>query len=1737
MTRKTENQSLRDPSTSAHLIRRRRLAGLRLLCSTLFASLSIAAYGQVTTYHYDNNRTGANLSESILTTANVNTTTFGKLFSLAVDGQIYAQPLYVPSVSISQQGVHNVVFIATENNSLYAFDADTGGSPLWHVNFGTPMPYTVCCASRDLFPQIGITSTPVIDMSSGLLYVVAETYVSGTANFTLHAIDITTGADKLTPAVIAGSVPGNGTDNVGGVVTFKALNEWQRPGLLLLNGNVYFAFGSHQDANPYHGWLFGYSAAALQQTAIFNFSRDSEESGVWQGGVAPAADANGNIYLETGNGALTVNTGGRDYGDSIVKIGTSGTPAILDYFSPNTESADDANDWDLGSSGPLLIPGTSLGIAGGKDGKLYIFNTANLGQFHAGADQIVQEWQATFAYAGGVGGFWGGNYIYYNSTVYGFGERDFLKTWAFNGSQFSTTAGSQSTFMVPASGISNDPAMSISANGTVAGTAIVWAAFSSDGIADGSVQPGVFYAFDASNVATVLWNSNQNSAQDSSGSWAKWCPPIVANGKVYLASFDNVVNVYGLLAASSGGGTLTGSGTSATTAVSLTAEGSADWVHWGDASLNRKAGVTPQITTYSVIGGGGTQIYTNDARTLSWSDGTPTATGSNTNGLYTSGTGIGFSFTAPADTTTRVLTVHVGGYSGSGTLTAHLSDRSAPNYVDNTTVVSGLYDRNYTLTYSAASAGQTLSVSWVTASGTGNADLNGAALSQQSGTSISATAGTPQTATVNNAFASTLQATVKDANNNPLSGVTVTFTAPATGAGAAFSGSATATATTNATGIAIAPALTANSKAGSYTVTASAPGAGGTASFSLTNLAAAPASVAATAGTPQTAAVNAVFATALQATVKDSSSNPVSGVTVTFTAPATGASAAFGGSATATATTNASGVATSPKPTANSQAGAYTVTASAAGVATTASFSLTNTAQTAGSISASAGTPQSASVNSAFATALQATVKDTNNNPMSGVSVTFTAPASGAGAAFSGSATATATTNASGIAIAPGLTANGQAGAYTVTASAAGVATPANFSLTNTAVSTSGGALTGSGTSASTASSLTTVGPTDWVHWGDASLNRKAGVTAQISTYSVVGSGTVHTYSNDPRTLSWSDGTPTATGSNDTGLYISGTKNGFSFTVPADTTTRVLSVYVGGWNSSGTLTAHLSDGSAADFVNTTTAASAQYDGNYTLSYNAASAGQTITISWVMASGAGNVTLNGAALSSQQQAGTATISASAGTPQSAIVNSAFTTALQATVKDAGNNPMSGVTVTFAAPATGAGAAFSGSATATATTNASGIAIAPALTANSQTGTYSVTASATGVATTASFSLTNLAQTPSSITATAGTPQSATVNSAFTTALQATVKDAGNNPVSGVTVTFTAPATGASAAFSGSATATATTNASGIAIAPALTANSQTGTYTVTASAAGVATAASFSLTNLAQTPSSISASAGTPQSATVNSAFATALQATVKDSSNNPVSGVSVTFTAPATGAGAAFSGSATATTTTNASGIAIAPGLTANGQAGAYTVTASAAGVATPANFSLTNTVVSAGGGALTGSGTSASTASSLTAVGPTDWVHWGDASLTRKAGVTAKISTYSPVGSGAAHTYNNDPRTLSWSDGTPTATGSNDSGLYISGTKNGFSFTVPADTTTRVLSIYVGGWNSSGTLTAHLSDGSAADFVDTTTAASAQYDRNYTLTYNAASAGQTITISWVMASGAGNVTLNGAAF
>jgi Bacterial Ig-like domain (group 1) len=2225
-----------------------------LLLVAMMSATAVVGQVAVTTYHNDNSRNGINANETILTTANVNKNSFGKLFSRTVDGQVYGQPLYIPNVPIPGKGVHNVVYVVTMHDSVYAFDADSPNqsAPLWQVSMGTPPNNTngVCgCLSIDIQGEVGILSTPVIDYASAnvaasTLYVVAETAESGAVVFRLHALDITTGQDKLNSIVIQGSSNG---------IAFAPHQQWQRPGLLLLNGAVYIAFGSHQDTTPYHGWLYSYSynsvASTWQQLGVLCLTcgggSKAYEGGIWQGGVAPAADAAGNIYVETGNGGFDASNG--NYGDSVVKINGSNLQ-VLDYFAPSTQAQDDTQDWDLGSSGPVLIPGTNLGLAGGKDGKMYVFNTTTglLGQFHTPTDTIAQEWQATFSYnSSNAGGFWGGNYIFYNNTMYGFGERDALKAWSFNPNtlQFNTSAPTSSTsFLVPNS-ISDDPSLGISVNGTTPGSAVLWTTFSTSGSKqNGTAFPGVLQAYDATSVVAPIWVSDgdTNTARDTLGNWAKFAPPTVANGKVYVPTWGSAstlsggLDVYGLF------------GDSSTAPVNLTTEGTADWIHWGDASLNRKAGVSPQISNYTVVGGGTPLTFPDDLRSLSWTDGAPTASNTgDTNGVYVGPLGQGFSFTAPADTTPRTLVVHVGGYLSGGTFTAHLSDGSSPDIIDTTplvgpTVNSGKYDRNYTIPYAAASAGQTLTVTWVMSAGAGdgNVTLEAAALQ---GPSMNASAGTPQIAPVSTAFATALQATVTDSTGNPISGVSVTFTAPGTGpsgkfgasltaivttnvsgiatapvftantlagpytvtatasgynsvifslsnttggasgtqasggtpqttpintvfaaplqatvtdtggnpvsgttvtftaptsaATATFSGSATASAITNASGVATAPALTANGVSGSYTVTASA-GVGVPASFNLINIGAAggalqgsgnsssaaanlttegvvdwvhwgdgstnslnrkasvpaqlsnytvvgtggtlntynndprslnwsdgtptptstnnlagiyigtnngfsftaPAdtvgrtlilhvggynsagtltahlsdnsapdfidttsitgnsydrnytltyvsasagqtltvtwkmiaatgsgnvtlnaaalaggsgSIAATGGTPQNTAVSTAFTTALQVMVTDSAGNPVNGAAVTFTAPASGPSATFGGSATATAVTNATGVATAPTLTANNQTGSYAVVASFLGAATPASFSLSNGTGSPASILASAGTLQSTPANTSFATALQATVKDAAGNPIGGLTVTFTAPSSGAGGAggtFGGSATATGITNGSGVATAPALTANSQTGVFNVTATIAGLT--ANYSLTNTAA-LGVGSLQGIGDSSFAPVNLTAEGTVDWIHWGDspgpnndqatpAGLNRKAGVAPQLSDITQIGAGeSYHSYPNDPRPISWTDGAPLLASTNNAdGWYIHNVGKGFFFTAPADQASRILTVHVGGYNSGGTLTAHLSDGSTADYVDSTPYTNNPWDRNYTLTYNASQAGQTLTVSWVMSAGAtDNVTISAAAL----RGGNGTVTATAGTPQTTAVNTAFATALQATVKDGGGNPVSGATVTFTASGTGATAAFSGAATATAATDVNGIATAPILTANSQIGSYNVTASVTGLGTVATFSLTNGIGAPSSILATAGNMQVTPAGGSFVTALQATVTDTGGNPISGATVTFTAPAGGAN--FSGVATANSVTNASGVATAPVLTASGQAGTYFVTASVAAL-NPASFMLTNtgpaggslqggsdslstaanlttegaadwvhwgdngtlnrkaavipqlsdytsvssgtvsiypndprslswtdgnptaanptdtngvyasgigqgfvftapadtavrtltihvggldsggtltahmsdgsapdytdvmtsasgqydrnyvinyvaksagqtltvtwsmtsgisnvtlsgaaLAGGNGSIIASAGTPQSANVNSAFATALQATVKDSGGNPINGATVMFTAPANGPSGSFGGSLTASSVTNASGIATAPSLTANLQTGSFTVTASVAGGGAPASFSLTN--IAGALGLLQGSGDSSSAAVNLTAEGTSDWIHWGDSGTgtrpdglgglpNRKAGVSPQLSDYTPILVIPAPIggYQNDSRLMSWTDGTPAATNTNDAnGIFVHGCPinggnevcttatpgDGFSFTAPADTATRVLMVHVGGFNSGGTLTAHLSDGSAADYVDVSpTIANVAYDRNYALTYHAGLPGQTLTVSWVISSGFSNVNMSGAA-
>jgi hypothetical protein len=352
------------------------------------ATVYIVNHPGVFTHHMDNLRSGANLNETVLTPANVTPATFGKLFSYPIDGLSFASPLYVPNVSIPGQGFHNVVYVATEHDSVYAFDADgLSGSPLWQVSFLGPGVTTVPCTDvgecGDIPNELGISGTPVIDAASGTLYVVAKTKEGTRYVQRLHALDITTGAEKLGgPVELQGTVPGTGTGSQGGQLPFSALRENQRPALLLDNGTVYIAFGSHGDVQPYHGWVLAYTATTLQQTFAFCVTPDNEGAGIWQAGGGLAADAAGNVYFASGDGTFTADVGGIDYGDSVVKLSPTGI--VQDYFTPYDQATLDQLNLDLCAGGVLLLPDQPgphphLLIGSGKNATVYVVDRDNMG--------------------------------------------------------------------------------------------------------------------------------------------------------------------------------------------------------------------------------------------------------------------------------------------------------------------------------------------------------------------------------------------------------------------------------------------------------------------------------------------------------------------------------------------------------------------------------------------------------------------------------------------------------------------------------------------------------------------------------------------------------------------------------------------------------------------------------------------------------------------------------------------------------------------------------------------------------------------------------------------------------------------------------------------------------------------------------------------------------------------------------------------------------------------------------------------------------------------------------------------------------------------------------------------------------------------------------------------------------------------------------------------------------------
>ena len=422
-------------------------------CFLWLVTLPVAAQVSVLTYQYDLARDGVNSGETVLTPANVNSTHFGKLFAEGVDGYIYGQPLYLPNVRIAG-GVHNVVFVTTENDSVYAFDADSP-QMLWQTNFLNPANGVTAVPAADvncyqIEPQIGISGTPVIDPSSNTIYVVAMTEENGAFVHRLHALDVITGAEKPgSPVVIQASSPGTG-DGTGDTDTLVPGNYKERLGLLLLNGVVYLGMSSHCDLGQYHGWLLGYAATTLKQVVVYNATPNGSKAGFWQGGAPPAVDSSANMYIVSANGTFDANSGGPDLGESYIKLSTSNGLSASDYFTPYNYAMLDADDLDTGSAGVVLL-GDEAGSAAhprllagaGKEGRVYLLDRDNLGHWQAGSDsQIVQSIPKA------IGSEYG-NPAYFNQIVYFCGAGDNLRAFPISNAAFGPPALSPFVYNFP----------------------------------------------------------------------------------------------------------------------------------------------------------------------------------------------------------------------------------------------------------------------------------------------------------------------------------------------------------------------------------------------------------------------------------------------------------------------------------------------------------------------------------------------------------------------------------------------------------------------------------------------------------------------------------------------------------------------------------------------------------------------------------------------------------------------------------------------------------------------------------------------------------------------------------------------------------------------------------------------------------------------------------------------------------------------------------------------------------------------------------------------------------------------------------------------------------------------------------------------------------------------------------------------------------------------------------------
>lgn len=545
--------------------------------SQSFTTLGISRQN-VLTYHYDNTRQGANTNETVLTLSNVNVSGFGKLFTYAVDGYVYGQPLILTNLSIPGKGVRNVVFVATMHDSVYAFDADSNGDAdgglIWKTNVGvsspSPIPeygarYHPGVGNLDVVPEEGMTGTPVVDPVSGTIYVDAFTreVVAGVSTnyfHRIHALNVIDGSERpYSPVVVAASVPGTGvsgnnfaeTDN-GSNVTFSAVQHCQRPALTLAGGILYACYGSHDDTDPYHGWVLGYNSTnlTLLTNYVFNttpnatvaaFGANAGEGALWMGGNGLSVDSNTNLFFETGNGSFSANTNGGDYADSFVKLSTSNRLAVADYFTPYNQLSLQNSDSDVGSGGPLLLPDSvgsaahpHLIVGAGKEGKIFLLDRDHMGHYD-GADGVNgSDTNDVEELPGAIGGAWSSP-AYWNNLIFYQGNGDVMKAFLITNGVIASSPVSRSSTSFGFPGATP----TISANGTNNG--IAWVIDPSAYLSSG---PAVLHALNATNLSIELYNSSQNLARDNPGGAVKMVPPIIVGGKVYVAA-EYALSVFG----------------------------------------------------------------------------------------------------------------------------------------------------------------------------------------------------------------------------------------------------------------------------------------------------------------------------------------------------------------------------------------------------------------------------------------------------------------------------------------------------------------------------------------------------------------------------------------------------------------------------------------------------------------------------------------------------------------------------------------------------------------------------------------------------------------------------------------------------------------------------------------------------------------------------------------------------------------------------------------------------------------------------------------------------------------------------------------------------------------------------------------------------------------------------------------------------------------------------------------